>query len=164
MRHKVIRCHLAMGGHRVYHCGCSFLQKSPLFTWKVEWPSDNFGSLNYSTVMCSTPSTGTKWMDVLIVLSSYCNTICFMAGHRGVWLCGLNFLPFVFFPKLKYHFCILGKKDSTGILCVHVKKFKRLLQTCGAGNTIRIMIKFRHQPHYKTPLVFNFLCLLYNGS
>lgn len=55
-----------------------------IFTWKVEWPSDNFGSLSPSTVMCYSPNTGTKWMALLIVLSSYCNTICSMAGRRGV--------------------------------------------------------------------------------
>lgn len=49
-----------------------------LFTWKVEWPSDNFGFINPSAVLWYSLSTSSKWMDLLMVLSSCCNTICSM--------------------------------------------------------------------------------------
>lgn len=97
-----------------------------LFTWKVEWPSDNFGSVKPSAVMCYSPNTGAKWMDLLIVLSSYCNTICSVAGRWGVWhqfdcaewISMLSLFP----PTLKSFFvCILGEWDPTR---------KRLLCAC----------------------------------
>lgn len=65
--------------------------------------SDHLTILAHSDVLHS--HTGTEWMDVLLV-SSYCNPICLVAGRRGVrhqFDC-VGFLPFVFFPKLKEMF------------------------------------------------------------
>lgn len=65
--------------------------------------SDHLTILAHSDVLHS--HTGTERMDVLLV-SSYCNPICLVAGRRQVrhqFDC-VRFLPFVFFPKLKEMF------------------------------------------------------------
>lgn len=91
----------------------SFHMKGGVAIWQF-W----LGTVQLSTAMRNTPNTGTKWMDLLIVLSSYCNTICSMAGHRGVchqfdcadWI----FMLSLFFPTLKSYFTVSsGRRDLT---------------------------------------------------
>lgn len=102
MRHKVTRCHLAKAGHTVYHCGRSRLQKlSP--SSHERW-SDHLTILAHSDV-----NTGTEWMDVLLVLSSYCNPICLVAGRRGVrhqFDC-VDFCALCFLSKVKRNVLML---------------------------------------------------------
>lgn len=107
MNHKVTRCHSVMAECIIVYAVFS-VKINSLFTWKVEWPSDNFGSVSPSALTWYSPNTGTKWMDLLIVQCSYCNTICSMAGCQGVchqfdcadWISMLS----LFFPTSKSYF------------------------------------------------------------